>query len=469
MIQIVSLSFHFQINAVATLCGIVIPAFFPRCHKFTEVGSYHIASVTQEKFMLVSPDGIIKCTENCDQPCESKMNFPIGPIVVEIKSPFSPIGNAKMLPVQYHPPHYNVCQILSQQFAAKSPMALFVSCSPQSTVVSLVDFKIELWNKIFDLATELYADEQITKATALHGSVQELKQDLKLQSVDAEVVVEIPTIIGTDTNTNINSYTNDNLYRKPPTLPHEAITDGDVEFINRDIIELCGRASDLIKSAHQLQRRKASEVLMFVATDCDREFQKDSPTVIPIAYGLKGRSIRIATGRKIINQVREKLHQNGINVLCEAVDGQWAGIVFRDENGQPLTMFELQRDSWLKFAKMSKDSIINYIHTACYVNIEEKQYCSELNIDYFAKHTFGNIEFEILAKRSLDGEVRRELHFNSLAGEYNRAGVLNFLFTLRKSTHQELWEDGLLMSHTLLDVLGINADASNTLHQGEST
>ena len=118
---------------------------------------------------------------------------------------------------------------------------------------------------------------------------------------------------------------------------------------------------------------------------------------------------------------------------------------------------------------MSKDSIINYIHTACYVNIEEKQYCSEINIDYFVKHSFGNIEFEIEPKRGLDGEVRRELHLNSLGGEYNRAGVLNFLFTLWKSTHKDLWEDALLMSHTLLEVLGINEDVSNALHQGKST
>ena len=77
----------------------------------------------------------------------------------------------------------------------------------------------------------------------------------------------------------------------------------DGEDVNKEIFHLCQESYKLICKSHHLQRRKASEVLLFVCTDSDSEFNKDKPTSIPIAYALKGRSIRISTARKMINKV----------------------------------------------------------------------------------------------------------------------------------------------------------------------
>ena len=83
-------------------------------------------------------------------------------------------------------------------------------------------------------------------------------------------------------------------------------------------------------------------MLIFICTDSDRAFNKDKSSSIPIAYALKDKSIRICTARKMINMVRDKLKDNRTSILCEAVDGQWSGIVFRDESLRPLTLLELQ-------------------------------------------------------------------------------------------------------------------------------
>ena len=80
-----------------------------------------------------------------------------------------------------------------------------------------------------------------------------------------------------------------------------------------------------ICEAHDLCRRKAIEVLLFVLTDTDREYSKDKPNAIPIAYALKGKSLKVSTCRQMINDVCNFLQQNGINVLVEAYDGQWSG------------------------------------------------------------------------------------------------------------------------------------------------
>ena len=61
-----------------------------------------------------------------------------------------------------------------------------------------------------------------------------------------------------------------------------------------------------------------------------------------MAFALKGRSIRTTTAQKLINQVRDKMKEQQISILCKCMDGQWAGIVFRDEETWPLTVYELQ-------------------------------------------------------------------------------------------------------------------------------
>ena len=52
-----------------------------------------------------------------------------------------------------------------------------------------------------------------------------------------------------------------------------------------------------IMEAHDLERRKANEVLLFLLMDTDRTYNKDKPNAVPVAYGLKGRSLNSETAR----------------------------------------------------------------------------------------------------------------------------------------------------------------------------
>ena len=47
-------------NAVATLTKVAMPALFPSCAKFCEVGSYFIDGDVIPRLMEVSPDGVIR-------------------------------------------------------------------------------------------------------------------------------------------------------------------------------------------------------------------------------------------------------------------------------------------------------------------------------------------------------------------------------------------------------------------------
>ena len=62
------------------------------------------------------------------------------------------------------------------------------------------------------------------------------------------------------------------------------------------------------------------------------------------------------------------MKENGIDILVEAYDGQWSGLVFCDHNNKPLTLFEVQRDSWLQYSGMSKDKLLSFIRNLCMIS-----------------------------------------------------------------------------------------------------
>ena len=330
-----------------------------------------------------------------------------------------------------------------------------------SMAISFVDNCKKTWRPLWGLARELYADSSLTKPTALHGESTALQPALKTFSEhNSTFVAELPVLTGVNNSLESRYLPPDNLYQFVDSISNEYL---DGEDINKQIFDLSQESYKLILKAHNLQRRKASEVLLFVCTDSDRAFNKDKPSSIPIAYTLKGKSIRISTARKMINMVRDKLKDNGTSILCEAVDGQWSGIVFRDESLKPLTLFELQRDSWLKFAKMSKENILLFLHNLSYVSYADKDLCSRININYFASHRYGNIEVHIDPfRRPADGVVVRRIFVHSYCGEYNQGSVLNMLKTPLKAERQDLWHKSIGVSNNLLQVLGLQEPSTVT-------
>ena len=449
-----------QINALATVAGIFMPAFFPRCHILHEVESLHIAAPYFPNFLEVSPDGVIKCVQNCGN-CRNLMEVPIGTMCLELKCPYTPIHDKKLLPVQYNPPQYYCCQLLSQMRATNTDIMLFGSCSPESMAISFVDNCKKTWRPLWGLARELYADSSLTKPTALHGESTALRPALKTFSEhNSTFVAELLVLTGVNNSLESRYLPPDNLYQFVDSISNEYL---DGEDINKQIFDLSQESYKLILKAHNLQRCKASEVLLFVCTDSDRAFNKDKPSSIPIVYALKGKSIRISTARKMINMVRDKLKDNGTSILCEVVDGQWSGIVFRDESLKPLTLFELQRDSWLKFAKMSKENILLFLHNLSYVSYADKDLCSRININYFASHHYGNIEVHIDPFwRPADGVVVRRIFVHSYCGKYNQGSVLNMLKTPLKAERQDLWHKSIGVSNNLLQVLGLQEPSTVT-------
>lgn len=368
------------------------------------------------------------------------------------------MSDKKLLPVSYYPPQYNGCQLLCELVATETKLLWFGSCSKESLALSFIDLDGQKWRRMFELAQELYGGKETCKPSSLHDAVRFLREDIKeFVMSNCEFVAEVPTVnCFDDKSLDMVPMPGSRFYRlrqNYPTVPNDV---NNVEEINESILGACKLSANLIRKSHQLERRKATELLLFVVTDSDRLFCKDKPSSIPVAFALKGRSIRTSTARKLINQVRDKMKEKNIPILCECMDGQWAAIVFRDEQNRPLTIYELQRDATRKFARMSKDRCLDEIRKFSSVNVLELNKLESVSIENLATYRFGNIEMHIsLEEGPKEDEVRRILTATSFCGPYNMRNVLGTFRTVWKSKRPDLWHIELGIKVNLLQVLGL--------------
>ena len=452
---------------VGTLLSVVLPAVFPQCHKYKECGCFFIENEHEKYFIEDSPDGMIVCCSDCKGAnCRNPLELPFGKLSVEIKCPYTPIDNKTLLPVAYTLPYYYACQVLSHMKATDTDVLLFASASQESVSISLVDFSAHLWDEIYKFSTEIYGQQNCTKPTELQPTSIQLPSQLKDYSKNNTILIaEVPlshTI--DDERFKYSPMTEENLkcFRKrTPTNPSYI----DWENINRDIVELCDESVDLIHKCNNLLRRKATEVLLFLATDVDRKFNKDIPISIPIAYALKGKSIRLETARQLINTVRDELKQNNISVLCEALDGQWAGLIFRDEIRNPLTLYEFDKECWQKFASKGKPSIINLMESYSHISFRHNEAFSKLQDVTEGHYKTGNIGVTITNEWRFNGKEdiqQKILYLYSFCGNLEEECGLKRLKTPSKLCRPDLWGLELGINGNLLSVLGLKPFLQNT-------
>ena len=178
---------------MGTLLGLILPALTPRCHRFFEVGAFFIHHDNVRRFIEVSPDGLVNCPEECDNH-NNPLEVPCGSIMVEIKCPFTPLTNKKILPVAYTPPNYYACQLLSEMKMIGANLLFFISCSLESTTVNVVDFSKDTWDTIWNVSAEKYAVDNPRRPTHMESRSKHLNQLFQNYiDANAQFVAEVPT------------------------------------------------------------------------------------------------------------------------------------------------------------------------------------------------------------------------------------------------------------------------------------
>ena len=147
--------------------------------------------------------------------------------------------------------------------------------------------------------------------------------------------------------------------------------------------------SKYLNDAHQLQRRRACEILAFILTDTDRLYKAYTPANNPIAYALKGPSMNMDTMRLMIDEVRDKCKEENVDILTEVADGQFRKIVCRTIDNIPLTWLGWQKDLWNESMKRNKEDLMHILEAVAYVSDETLQNlkkCKCCQGDFSFKH-----------------------------------------------------------------------------------
>ena len=157
-------------NVIATLVSCILPAFFPPCLCYFEVGPMFIHTDKRRNFIEVSPDGVIKCTLGPKCPYQSHPNhITMG---IEAKSLY-PDGNIPDY-MFYDTPQRYVQQVQAQMVVLDAQYLLLL-CGGRNSVIAMKQrFDQKLWDKSLFLADQLYGEEKPNVPTRLHPLTWEL-------------------------------------------------------------------------------------------------------------------------------------------------------------------------------------------------------------------------------------------------------------------------------------------------------
>ena len=413
-----------EVNGVATLVGILIPALLPSCHEYYEVGPIFIDGSDKKKLIEVSSDGLIQCangSENCTT-CTAQNHTRIG---VEVKCVYPDEEFPKFphyqLPVRY------VTQVLSEMKALDVEKLWLISFTLESVTLIEVTFDPVLWNRLLKLCEEKYGPENIRIPTRLHPDSKILRPQLKeFAETHSKLLCEVPSFRGElqiqIPSTFVSPYAN--------AIPFQVFTPV-LRRLQKMTTVSCEEASLLFNRIHDILRIPATEVLVFMLNDKDRVQLEDMPNSSPLAYAMKGKSINNADLRYLIERTQNKMCEEGISILAECYDGQWQQTVMTTINGKPLTKLRVASQTWGKVSRFGKERVINDITSSC------KMYLGDLDLLQFTNYRNSEQKFKNL---SLHINTNGSVSVGSLGGPIFKMPVAHLFKT---NTSYNAWASHL--------------------------
>ncbi|XP_066266599.1 uncharacterized protein [Branchiostoma lanceolatum] len=317
-----------EVDAAATLASKVLPALEPNLQVYEE--GCIIMKQDNKPFLVVSPDRSLRSSRNCTVSA------------VEIKCPYTADVHDK-IPFRY------LSQLHAEMAALQCPVLLYLSYKADCTNVFKVTADTGLWADIWSAAVSQYGGSKPVKPTHLTPESKSLKQMLKEKAETVEFLGEFPSVTAV----------------REPHLS-STVTSGSVRVNTLALEELSTllmSVERLINEHYQLNRKKASEVVVQIVGNLDREWSMEQTHGFPTNYFLKGYSLTSEVMRSIVEENHQKCHDIGIHIPCRSFDGQWRQLLVRDKNGNPLTLLQLQKDIWKEVCGQKKRAIVEDLKT----------------------------------------------------------------------------------------------------------
>ena len=309
-----------EINAVSTLVGRIMPVVAPDlCYH--EEGCYRL---DDNSFMIVSPDGSLR---KDDDSCVMGVEFKCPTIKVHTE-----------VPVRYY------LQCLAEMEVLDCDQLLFVSWRPDITTVFLILRNSTLFRDAYEVAKLIYGDTNPKRPTKLLESSKRLKEEIKICCNRSRFLGEFQLVT---------------LATTEITAPTSELLGGQHKV--SDLKQLYNDIGQLTRDGYELLRQKASEALVFLCCDLDRTWNKDELRWSPVCWCPKGYSLSTETLRKLLEKVHDECFAAGIHVPAVSFDGQWHNVVVRSVKWKPLTILQLQKDTWKEVLNMTKTAILKEV------------------------------------------------------------------------------------------------------------
>lgn len=409
-----------EINGIAGICARLLCGLEQNCMAFIEVGQFFIHGAFRDNLIEVSPDGLLECSEG--DLCPSAGKCQNRRIAVEIKCHLN--DEEELDHPRYELPWYYVCQCLLNMHVLEATELWFVSCTKKSTSLIVVTYSKPLFDKLLDLAEELYSPNRVPDVKKLHPTSRQLRKEVReFVQTNSRFVLEIPTIHGVhgEMAVGVNAY---------GMIPETLLNEVDEPEVSRRCEHLMTDLKTWMEEVHRHMREPATELGVFMLSDSDRIFHPQQANNLPVGYIMKGNSLKTPTFRKIVNKLRNSLKDAGLSVIGEVYDGEWSSYVFNADDGFPLTRLGLQKRSWNKFKNLGKKKCLQYVTDSCATDNEAIQMIKPDELRETFVLDVGNCRVQL---------IRNTLHLSSLGGDETHLSIMGN--NLQVDTTPERWDN----------------------------
>ena len=109
-------------------------------------------------------------------------------------------------------------------------------------------------------------------------------------------------------------------------------------FVSLDEVKTAiKKLNEDLDSVHRLTMSQATEILVYILSDLDRNRSLEKPHAVPIGYALKGYSLPVTIFRKMLLHTLRSVNECAYCPIS-CFDGQWFPVVSRSADEKPLTL-----------------------------------------------------------------------------------------------------------------------------------
>ena len=406
-----------------------MPALLPPCMQLVETGVTYVHGELIRNLLAVSADGMIECQSGYHhRSCQSPNNYGHYTRVVEIKSIF----NESLISRRYQIPWYHGCQLLCEMFAKQVGEAWYVLVGRRSVILFTLQFQTQIWVTVWNDIKSRYDTFDPKRPKFLNPERKVIIQALKdYIANNSQFICEVPKLIAST----IEPLRGANILG-PFRLVYSCMIDTKPEEISTDRInEIVERTTEVIEESYNLLRRLATELITFLLTDTDRQYNKKYPAHNPIAYAMKGKNLSMFQMRQMVEMVRDHCKEENVIIVCEASDGQFKNMVCRTIDNKPLTWIQWQRDNWVTQMKKSRQDLLTKFQDVGVVTKEMQDIL--INADFSSPNTLF-IEKNLCLRQHTDrnGKVTYYMWSSGSSGPDYLEDLQQFIFTTKRWKHR---------------------------------